>query len=123
MKFRANLNPAVIKELPKRKVRELWREKTKKLTIPRDPQPSEAASKLIALAPDKIDIVYSKQGETLRFLGLPFARCRSLLGKEKAWFGVNKVRRSLTPENWNEAVELVRDLEKYRIGQQRKHAT
>jgi hypothetical protein len=106
--------PAVIKELPKRKVRELWREKTKKLTIPRDPQPSEAASKLIALAPDKIDIVYSKQGETLRFLGLPFARVRSLLGKEKAWFGVNKVRRPLTPENWNEVAELVRDLEKYR---------
>jgi hypothetical protein len=106
--------PVVIRELPKRKIRELWREKTKQLTIPRDPQPSESASRLIELAPGKIDIVYSKQGETLRFLGLPFARVRSLLGKEKAWFGVNKVRRVLTPENWNEAVELVRDLEKYR---------
>jgi hypothetical protein len=106
--------PPVLKELPKRKIRELWREKAKKLTIPRDPQPSETASKLIGLSPDKIDIVYSKQGETLRFLGLPFARVRSLLGNEKAWFGVNKVRRILTPENWNEAVDLVRDLERYR---------
>jgi hypothetical protein len=106
--------PATIRELPKRKIRELWREKTKQLTIPRDPQPSETATRLIELAPDKIDIVYSKQGETLRFLGLPFVRVRSLLGKEKTWFGVNKVRRVLTPENWNEAVELVHDLKRYR---------
>jgi hypothetical protein len=108
------VEPAVIRELPKRKVRELWREKTKRLTIPRDPHPSEVASSLISLAPKKIDIVFSKQGETLRFLGLPFARVRSLLGKEKAWFGVGKAQRVLTPENWNEAVDLIRDLEKYR---------
>jgi len=105
--------PLII-ELPKRKVRELWREKTRELSLPRDPQPTETASKLIELAPEKIDIVYSRAGETLRFMGLPFARVRSLLGKEKAWIGVNKVRRILTAENWNEAVDLVRDLEKYR---------
>ena len=106
--------PAVLKSLPKRKIRELWREKTKKLNIPRAPKPTETASRLMALAPDKIDIVFSKQGETLRFLGLPFARVRSLLGKEKVWFGVNKVRRTLTPECWNEMADLVHDLEKYR---------
>ena len=109
-----NVEPAMLKELPKRKIRELWREKTKRLVIPRDPQPSETASRLMGLAPHEIDIVFSKQGETLRFLGLPFARVRSLLGKEKAWFGVNRSRRVLTTENWNEAVDLVRDLEKYR---------
>jgi len=107
-------DPPAIVELPKRKIRELWREKTKKLSIPRNPQPSETASHLTEIAPDKIDVVFSKQGETLRFLGLPFARVRSLLGKEKAWFGVNKARRVLTPDNWNEALDLVRDLEKYR---------
>jgi hypothetical protein len=106
--------PVVVTELPKRKIRELWREKMRKLTLPRDAQPSESARRLIGLAPDKIDIVFSKQGETLRFLGLPFARVRSVLGKEKAWFGVSKARRILTPDNWNEAVELIRDLEKYR---------
>ena len=36
------------------------------------------------------------------------------MGKEKAWFGVNKVRRPLAPENWNEAIDLVHDLQKYR---------
>jgi hypothetical protein len=107
-------DPAMIVELPKRKIRELWREKTRRLSIPSDARPSETASRLIEIAPDKIDIVFSKQGETLRFLGLPFARVRSLLGNEKAWFGVNRVRRVLTHENWNEAVDLVRDLERYR---------
>lgn len=107
--------PPMIVELPKRKLRELWREKTRRLSLPRDPQPSELASRLVELSPGKIDIVYSKQGETLRFMGLPFARVRSLLGKDKAWFGVNKTRRILATENWNEAVDLVRDLEKYRV--------
>jgi hypothetical protein len=107
-------DPTKITEMPKRKIRELWREKTRKLILPRDPQPSRTASQLIDLSPERIDIVFSKQGETLRFMGLPFARVRSLLGKEKAWLGVNKAGRSLTAENWNEAVELVGDLEKYR---------
>jgi hypothetical protein len=107
-------DPTSLIELPKRKLSQLWREKTRKLSLPREPQPSEAARKLLDLAPDKIDMVFSKQGETLRFLGLPFARVRTLMGKEKAWFGVNKARRMLLPENWNEAVELVRDLDKYR---------
>lgn len=116
-------DPPEIVELPPRKIRELWREKTKRLAIPRESQPSETALRLIDLAPDKIDVVFSKQGETLRFLGLPFARVRSLLGKEKAWFGVKRARRVLVPENWNEAVELLHDLKKYRscAGENRRH--
>ena len=58
--------------------------------------------------------MYSKQGETLRYLGLPFARVRTLLGKEKAWLGVNRSRRALTQENLNEVCELASDLGKYR---------
>jgi hypothetical protein len=104
-------------ELSKRKVSSLWREKTKKLTIPRDPQPSEIARKIAELAPAKIDIVYSRSGETLRFRGLSFARVRSLLNKEKAWFGTDKHRHILTTENWGELVDLVTDLRKYRIAE------
>jgi hypothetical protein len=107
--------PVSLVELPKRMIRELWREKTKKLTIPRDPLPSETATKITAAAQEKIDIVYSKQGETLRFMGLPFARVRSLLGKEKAWFGIDRNRRILTPENWYEVVDLIHDFKKYRV--------
>lgn len=107
-------DPPTAKDLPKRRISELWREKTRKLNIPREPEPSETAKKIIALAPDKIDIVYSKQGETLRFMGLPFARVRSILNREKSWFGTEKDRRALGPENWNALVEMVRQLERYR---------
>lgn len=106
--------PPQLVVLPKRKIRELWREKSRKLTIPRDPQPSETSQEIIDRAPGKIDIVYAKQGETLRFMGLPFARVRTLLGKEKAWFGLGNYRRILTSENWNELDDLIRDFEKYR---------
>jgi len=106
--------PPSLVELAARKTSQLWREKTKKLALLRDPPPSQTATELMAMSPEQIDIVYSKQGETLRFMGLPFARVRSLLGREKAWFGVGKSRRTLTGENLNEAAELVSDLKKYR---------
>ena len=98
-------------QLPKRKIRELWREKARKLSIPENPEPSVTAQKIIELSPDKIDIVYSKQGETLRFMGLPFARVRVMLGREKAWFGVGRERHILSDENWDDLEELVELLE------------
>ncbi|MBK8465351.1 MAG: hypothetical protein IPL32_05925 [Chloracidobacterium sp.] len=98
-------------QMPKRKIRELWREKAKKLALPKRPEPSITAQKIIELSPDRIDVVYSKQGETLRFMGLPFARVRTMLGAEKAWFGVGRERRILSDESWNELEELVELLE------------
>src|SRR5205085_7623691 len=50
--------------------------------------------------------IYSKQGETLRFAGLPFARVRTVLGKEKSWFGTHRNRRILSDENWDDLTEL-----------------
>ncbi len=93
--------------LPKRKIRELWREKARKLALPENPEPSATANRLIELAPECVDIVYSRQGETLRFLGLPFARVRSILGREKAWFGIGRERHILSDESWNDLAELV----------------
>src|SRR5205085_8944942 len=65
--------------------------------------------------PEKIDIVYAKQGETLRFMGLPFARVRTMLGKEKAWFGIGRERHILSGENWEDLAELVHLLESNRL--------
>ena len=98
-------------QLPKRKIPQLWREKARKLRLPENPAPSATARAIIDLSPKKIDIVYSKQGETLRFMGLPFARVRAMLGKEKAWFGVGRRRHILSDENWNDLAELVELLE------------
>jgi hypothetical protein len=109
--------PPDLIEIPKRKIHALWREQTKKLTIPRNSQLSEMARKIINLSPEKIDIVYSRAGETLRFMGLPFARVRSLVNKEKAWLGTNRDRKILSRENWKELIELIDDHQKYRAAE------
>lgn len=97
--------------LPKRKIRKLWREKARKLMLPNDPEPSTTSQRIIGLSSEKIDIVCSKQGETLRFMGLPFVRVRAMLGKEKAWFGVGRERHILSDESWNDLTMLVDLLE------------
>lgn len=84
--------PPMAKNLRQLKFSELWREKPPKLIIPPTVEPSETARKIIEMAPEKIDRIFSKQGETLRFLGLPFARVRRIMGREKAWFGVSRNR-------------------------------
>ncbi|HQX56252.1 MAG TPA: hypothetical protein PLP07_10005, partial [Pyrinomonadaceae bacterium] len=108
------VDPPLLVELPKRNIRDLWRERSRKLTLPANPQPSETAAAIIALSPANIDIVYSKQGETLRFYGLPFARVRTILGRERTWFGIRKDRRILTFENADQLAGLVAELELHR---------
>jgi hypothetical protein len=71
----------------------LWREKPRRVKLPGEQYPTETAANMIALAPEAIDIAYSAHGETLRYHGLPFARVRTLLGQEKAWFGTERKRR------------------------------
>ncbi|MEQ1603990.1 MAG: hypothetical protein ABL999_03905 [Pyrinomonadaceae bacterium] len=104
-------DPVRLVELPKRKIRELWREKANKLTLPSGHPPCRIAEKIAALSPEKIDRIYSKHGETLRFMGLPFARVRTMMGIEKAWFGVGRERRVLTNENWDDFAKFVIELD------------
>lgn len=108
---------AKLVERRKLKLSDLWREKPKKLNLPADLEPSETARRIIALDPEKIDTIFSKQGETLRFLGLPFARVRRTFGKEKAWFGVEQNRRPLNNENWYEFAAFIEDLRTHRSPQ------
>lgn len=107
---RKNDPPRLI-ELPKRKFRDLWREKANKIKLPGGQPMSRIATEIRRLSPDNIDIIYTKQGETLRFLGLPFARVRTTMGIEKAWFGTQRERRPLTNENWDVFCKLVVELE------------
>jgi hypothetical protein len=103
-----------IHELKAPELRTLWREKAKKITLPAEIRPSEMAKRILELAPDKTDVIFSKQGETIRFLGLPFARVRTITSDEKAWFGIDRNRRQLNENSWSELAELVRQLETYR---------
>jgi hypothetical protein len=114
---------ARLTHLPKRKIRELWRETAKKLTLPPENAPSATSQRIVKMAPDEIDVIYSRQGETLRFHGLPFARVRPLMGGEKAWFGVGRNRQVLTAESWGGLEELVEILRLNRAfdGPNRRH--
>lgn len=94
---------------------ELWSEPTGRFTLLKEMEASDWARRVLALAPDAIDIARSRHGETLRFHGLAFARVRSLMGAEHAWLGLEgERRRSLSEENWQECVELVEQLREHR---------
>lgn len=108
-------DPPHLVELAKRKIRDLWRERAAKLTLPKSPHPSNTAQRIIKLASESIDLIYSKQGESLRFNGLPFARVRTTMGVEKAWFGVGRERRVLYEENWDDVLETVELLTATRV--------
>jgi hypothetical protein len=92
----------------------LWREKPRKLSIPSEVRASKTLAEIIDIMPAAIDSLRSKQGETARFHGLPFARIRTLMGRERSWFGVAKRRRPFFPENIEDLSKLVDELDRFR---------
>ena len=103
-----------VKELPALSLGDLWRGgKSRAVRAVEVRQPGAAAREIIALAPGEIDVVVSRHGETLRFNGLPFARVRTLLGREKIWFGVEN-RQPLGADNRDEFAKLLENLRKLR---------
>ena len=106
-----------VKELQRLGLSALWREKPKRITLPQDLRPSETAERIVELSPGKTDVIFSKQGETIRFLGLPFARVRTIAGVERAWFGIDRNRRSLNEDSWSDLLELIEELEACRTDQ------
>jgi hypothetical protein len=113
-----------IKDLPPLRITDLWRAKASEIKLAENPEPSESARKIREFAPEKIDVIFSKHGETLRFEGLPFARVRRVFGAEKVWFGIERTRIPLTENNFEEFTELVENLQKFRVADSpnRRHA-
>jgi hypothetical protein len=58
---------------------------------------SDSARAIMAHAPEAIDVVRARRGETLRFHGLPFARVRRWMGSERVWFGVRSMTQRQSP--------------------------
>ena len=111
------LEPA--KEPPCRMLRnltpgDLWREKPKQLVLPDTIAATDTARRIAALSPGSVDIIHSKQGETVRFHGLPFARVRTVLGRERSWLGIERERVPLTEDNQGEISSLAGKLANYR---------
>jgi hypothetical protein len=108
-----DLKELTVTKSPER--RELW----KKRLAHFPPVPAATLTPLtleiVAQAPQAIDVVHARQGETLRYFGLPFARVRSLLGAERVWFGIDGLhRRMLDATTLNAWDNLLRDLREYR---------
>lgn len=108
------LNGDQIKDLPSLEMADLWRRKAPTIKPAENFRNSEIAEKIIKLAPAEIDAVFSKNGITLRFNGLPFARVRKVFDEERVWFGVDKPSRVLSEENFEDLLELIENLRKYR---------
>jgi hypothetical protein len=94
---------------------ELWRKKLARFPPVSAATNSELSTAIIAEVPEAIDVVHARHGETLRYFGLPFARVRSLLGREKVWFGLDRAHRRLLDETtWSEWRDLLHDLREHR---------
>lgn len=94
---------------------ELWKKRLSRFPPVTAPEPSDWAKAAVAHAPEAIDVVQSRHGETLRYFGLPFARVRRLMGVERLWFGVAGARRRMLDEDTAQAWDnLLRDLREHR---------
>jgi hypothetical protein len=94
---------------------DLWKRRLARFPPVAVAELSTTAKQLIALAPEAIDAVTARHGETLRYFGLPFARVRRVLGTERVWFGVEGSRRRLLDEKTeNEFTSLLTELMDHR---------
>ena len=103
-----------LKHLPPLDLSDLWHEKTKKLFLPAEVALSETAQKIIAISPEKIDVMFAKNGESVRFNGLPFARVRKMPGSETAWFGIERTKRTVNEASRTDFEQLIENLEIHR---------
>ena len=94
---------------------EFWKKKLARFPPVPLASPTELSEAIVAEAPHAIDVVQSRHGETLRYFGLPFARLRSLVGRQSVWFGVDRAHRRLldgsTSDDWH---KLLSDLRTHR---------
>jgi len=95
-------------------INNLWRSKPAKLHSIKNRLTSKISDEIIKLAPNKIDRIYSKNGETLRYLGMPFLRTRSISGEETTWFGIDRKRRILRKHSYEDFYEFFENIKTYR---------
>lgn len=104
---------------------ELWKRRLRRFPPTLPVELSHAAARIKSIVPNAIDIVSARQGETLRYFGLPFARVRRVMESERVWFGLEGSSRRLLDENSErEFQNLLLDLEEHRAANvaDRRHA-
>ncbi len=107
-------------EIPARE--DLWKRRLARFPPLAEAEPAEITKRVVAIAPDAIDVVRARHGETLRYFGLPFARVRRVLGVERLWFGTEGTRRRLLDETTEgELTKLLTELLEHRTANATDH--
>lgn len=107
-------DPLTLTALPKKSLTDVIRTRGPALKLPKQIIPTEAARQIIAKYPQAIDCIPSRNGETLRFRGLPFARIRMSAGEPIFWFGIGRPRTLLDGTNLSRFESLLSDLAAFR---------
>jgi hypothetical protein len=105
----------VLESTPSPDRRELWKRRLARFPPVPPAELTARTAEIVAEAPQAIDVVHARHGETLRYFGLPFARVRTLMGTERVWFGIEGLHRRLlddtTVDDWH---TLLHELEEHR---------
>jgi hypothetical protein len=95
--------------------KQLWRKRLTRFPPVNEAEASNRTDEIVTYAPEAIDAVASRHGETLRYHGLPFARVRRVMNQDRIWFGIEgSRRRSLDDYHARDWLKLLRDLGEYR---------
>ena len=101
---------------------DLWKRRLARFPPIPETAPGDVTARLIKLAPEAVDVVQARHGETLRYFGLPFARVRRVMGSERVWFGVEGSRRRMLEEKTErECTNLLADLMEHRSANSTDH--
>ncbi|MGH9968359.1 MAG: hypothetical protein ACREBG_11105 [Pyrinomonadaceae bacterium] len=101
---------------------EIWKKRLVRPPMPPQLETEGCAKAILAVAPDAIDVISSRHGQTVRYFGLPFARVRRLIGSERVWFGIEGDRRRLLEDKTEHAwYALLGDLQEHRSAQALDH--
>ena len=93
----------------------LWRKRLARFPRPLETPATGRVDEIAAIALDAIDVVASRHGQTLRYHGLPFARVRRVMERDRVWFGIEGSRRqSLDEYHHRDWWKLLSDLQTYR---------
>ncbi len=93
----------------------LWKKRLTRFPPVSEAETSARAKEIVSQAPHAIDIVDSRHGQTLRYHGLPFARLRHVMNRDRLWFGIEgSRRRALDEYHERDWAKLFADLQVYR---------
>jgi hypothetical protein len=93
----------------------IWRKRLSRFPSVHEDNRGDIVNEIVATKPEAIDVVAARHGQTLRYHGLPFARVRRVMDRDRVWFGIEgSPRRSLDEYHQRDWLKLLRDLEAYR---------